>query len=138
MTSPLGTTPPARTRPVSGWLGFAGILLFTLGLIHLIDGLAALFNDDYFAVTDEGLLVWNHTAWGWIWLILGVLQVLVGVGVMRGGAAARATGAVLTVLAMIGQIAYFAAFPLWSVVTIGMGVLVLYALITPPSDAVGA
>ncbi|MGP4110376.1 DUF7144 family membrane protein [Streptomyces sp. 4N509B] len=126
-------TAPARRS--SGWLAFAGVLILTLGVIHVINGLTALGKDEYYQVSSDGLLVWDFTAWGWLWLILGVVQILVGLGVLRGNAAARAAGVVLTAIAVIGQIAFLAAFPLWSLVVIGIGLLVLYALIAPPGDA---
>lgn len=128
----------STARPVlSGWLGFAGVLLFTLGLIHVMSGLAALFKDDYFQVASGSLLVFNYTAWGWIWLAIGVLQIVVGVGVLGGSLAARAGGVALAGLALIGQIAYLAAFPFWSLIGVGLCVLVIYALVAPPENARG-
>lgn len=132
-TSGAGAVRDLRT---SGWLGFAGILILTLGLLHVMSGLAAFLKDDYFAVTDAGLLVWNYTAWGWIWLVVGIAQLAVGLGVLAGSEPARAAGVLLTVLALLGQAAYLAAFPLWSVVVIGTCLLVIYALVAPPRDAV--
>ncbi|WP_103501626.1 MULTISPECIES: hypothetical protein [Streptomyces] len=138
MNSTAASHPGTVSRPVmSGWLGFAGVLLFTLGLIHLMTGLAALFKDDYFQVASGELLVFNYAAWGWIWLAIGVLQIAVGVGVLRGAAVARAAGVALAVVALVGQIAYLAAFPFWSLIGVGLCVLVIYALLTPPDDAVG-
>jgi hypothetical protein len=129
-----GTTGQKETtgRASSGWLAFAGALILTLGVVHVINGLAALFSAEYFQVTSEGLLVWNFTAWGWIWLIIGIVQVLVGLGVLRGNEAARMAGVVLTVIALIANSAFLAAFPIWSLFTIGIGVVVLYGLLAPP------
>ena len=53
-----------------------------------MQGLIALFEDEYFVVTKSGYLVVDLTAWGWIMLIWGVLLVLAGLGLLsprRGG-----------------------------------------------------
>ncbi len=58
-------TPPAPEA--TGWVGFiefAGVLMVLLGLFHALQGLVALFRDDYFLVGANRLLVHaNYTAW---------------------------------------------------------------------------
>lgn len=130
------TTP--RMTITSGWLSFAGIVAIIVGLFNLIDGLVALLRQDYYLVTDQDILVFNYTAWGWIWLIIGAVQVAVGAGILAGKVWARAVGVVLAVLAAIGHVAFLRAFPLWSLITIGLCVLLVYALTAPPRGARGA
>ncbi|GAA1907142.1 hypothetical protein GCM10009716_16280 [Streptomyces sodiiphilus] len=127
----------ARVRPLSGWLTFAGILILTLGIFHIVGGLAAWTRDDYYLVTSDGLLVFDYTAWGWILFLLGLLQVAVGAGVYTGRDWARLTGIALAVLTAVAHVAFLAAFPLWSVIVIGLAVLVIYALSVPPEGATG-
>jgi hypothetical protein len=128
----------SRKTPVtSGWLAFAGILGVTVGAFNVIDGLAALLNKRYFLVADDRLLIFNFTAWGWLLLILGILQIAAGVGILAGQHWAREVGIVLAFLAALFQMVFLAAFPVWSVLVIALCVVVIYALTTPPSDAVG-
>lgn len=55
-----------------GWLIFASIVLFTVGCVNAIQGLAALAKDEVYLVTKSGLLVTGgFTAWGWALLIWG-------------------------------------------------------------------
>jgi hypothetical protein len=42
-----------------------------LGIFAVIMGLAALFNDDVFVVSEDGLLVFDFTVWGVIHLAWG-------------------------------------------------------------------
>ena len=141
MNAPTSTPTGPRTAPrppTSGWLTFAGIVIVLIGCSNVISGLTALFRDDYYTVSEGRLLVFNFTAWGWIWLALGVLQIVVGAGAVRGSEAARVTGTVLALVVAVCQLAFLIAFPLWSLVVIGLCVLVIYALVSPPHGATGA
>ncbi|MFC5180747.1 DUF7144 family membrane protein [Actinomadura harenae] len=129
------TSAPHDTH--SGWLGFAGVLAVLLGVFNVIDGLVALFNHHYFVNASGHLLVFSYTAWGWIWLILGIIQIAVGAGVLAGQTWARAAGVLFAALVMIGQFAFLAAYPVWSVITIVLAILVIYGLISAPHGARG-
>ena len=60
----------------SGWSMFAGVWLAVAGLFNAIDGLVALLNKEYF---NEAALVYdNLQAWGWAFLIIGVIQGFAG------------------------------------------------------------
>ncbi|MCO6009125.1 hypothetical protein NE236_29550 [Actinoallomurus purpureus] len=124
------TTP--RLTITSGWLSFAGILAIVVGLFNVIDGLVALLRADYYLVTDRDILILGFTAWGWIWLILGAVQIVVGAGIMAGRMWARTAGVALAVLAALGHLVFLRAFPVWSVMVIALCVIVVYALTTPP------
>ena len=63
---------------MAGWIGFAGIVMLILAGIDVIQGLIALFDDNYYVVSHSGFLVVDLTAWGWTLLIYGVILALVG------------------------------------------------------------
>jgi hypothetical protein len=142
MTSAAGshgrvTTGRPRTG-ISGWFTFAGIVVLVSGFFNIIDGLVALFNSDYFLVTADQILIFNFAAWGWIWLVLGIVQVATGAGVMAGMTWARVLGIVLAILVALGHLAFLQAFPVWSVIVIALCVLVIYALTVPPQRSAAA
>jgi hypothetical protein len=122
----------SRIPITTGWLAFAGIVAFVAGIFNVIDGLVALLRNDYYLVTSQDILVFNFTAWGWIWVILGLLQIAVGAGIIAGYQWARTTGVVMAVLAAIGQLAFLRAFPVWSVIVIALCMLLVYALTARP------
>ena len=138
MNDPVATDPHARTgsadvnQEASGWTGwifFAGLMMVLLGAFQAIEGLVALFKNDFYVVRPSGLILsLDYTAWGWWHLILGVLVLLAGFGVMSGNTAARVIGIVLAVLSAISNLLFIAAFPVWSVIVITIDVLVIYAL----------
>ena len=113
----------------SGWVIFAAIVMFTIGAIDIIQGLAALLKDEVYLVTDSGLLVsTDYTTWGWTLLIWGIVLILAGAALFSGKEWGRWFAIVAIVINLIGQIAWFPAYPLWSLLAIGLGITVLYAL----------
>jgi hypothetical protein len=109
---------------------FAGIMLIMVGVFQAIDGLVALFKDEYYVVRPDGL-VFNvdFTAWGWTHLLLGILLVAAGAAVFSGRVWGRTIGVIAAVLSAIVNFAFIAAYPFWSVLIITLDVLVIYALI---------
>jgi hypothetical protein len=119
------------TRPARGLAGmvaFAGIMLALIGFFDILQGLTALFNDEYFAVRGGELLVFDFTTWGVITLIWGALLVAAGFGLLSGRSGARVFAIVVVFVNMIVQIAFLAAYPIWSTIIIALDVFVLYAL----------
>ena len=123
------TTDPYRGSPWTGWVIFAAAVMLTIGAIDIIQGLAALLKDDVYLVTKSGLLVTtNFTAWGWSLIIWGVVLILAGLALFSGKEWGRWFAIVALVINGIAQIAWFPAYPLWSLVAIGLEIAVLYAL----------
>jgi hypothetical protein len=112
-----------------GWIYFGGTMMVLLGSFALIEGLVALFNDQYYVPTAQGLLVFDITGWGWVHLIMGVLAVIVGAGLFTGATWARISGVVLCALNAIAQLAFLSAYPVWAVIVIALDVLIIWALI---------
>lgn len=112
-----------------GWIAFAGLMMILLGSFHAIQGLVALFNDEYFLVGPSGLVLpVDYTAWGVAHLVLGVLVAVSGVGVLSGNTAARMVGTLVAMLSAVVNLAFLAAYPLWSIILITLDVLVILAL----------
>ena len=116
---------------LSGWRAFAGIVFFLVGAFNVIGGLAALFEDKVFMVGEDGLLVADYTAWGWFLFVVGLLQLAVGLGIVRGRGWARLLGIGLAGLSAVLHVAFLVAFPAFSLITIALAVLVIYGLIVP-------
>ena len=66
---------------------------------------------------------------------MGIVQIAIGAGIMAGKMWARAAGVVFAVLAAIGHLVFLQAFPIWSVLTIALCVLLIYALTAPPAGS---
>jgi hypothetical protein len=110
-----------------GLVFFAASLLLVVGIFNVIDGIAAIANSHLFVVNAH-YVIGDLRAWGWVVLILGVIQLLAGAGVMMGNQLARWVGVAAIGLNMIGQLFFIPAYPFWSLTIIAIDVFALYGL----------
>jgi len=116
----------------SGWVAFAGSYMAIAGMLNLIWGITALAKKDYFI---DGGLVWSSLGtWGWIAVLIAVVQIVAG-----GLLFARKIGGVIMaiVITMCGMLVNFlsiGAYPVWSIVAIVCNALVLWAVTVHGED----
>ncbi|HWM73947.1 MAG TPA: hypothetical protein VNQ53_09410 [Nocardioides sp.] len=125
---------PAQTRepsrPWYGWIAFAGAMMILLGSFHVIAGLVAIFDEEYFLVGKSGLVVEvDYTAWGWAHLIIGLIVVFAGWGLFSGQTWARIVAVTLAMLSAVANLAFLSAYPIWSAIMIAVDILVIYAVL---------
>ena len=114
----------------TGWVVFAGVMMIMLGAFQAVEGLVALFDDGFYLVRPDGLVVdVDYNTWGWVHLIIGVVGVVVGVGLLAGNMAARVLGVIVASLSALVNLAFISAYPVWSVILIAVDVIVIYAII---------
>src|ERR1700739_1881180 len=88
------TSPPGGTAERSaegrgfGRVFFASILLLVVGFFNMIYGIAAIANSHVF-VANAHYVIGDLRAWGWVTLILSVLQLIAAGGVVMGNQLAR-------------------------------------------------
>lgn len=111
-----------------GWVYFAGAMMLLAGGMQIIAGLTALFNDEYYVVTENALVALDYTTWGWVHLLLGILVFCAGSAIFAGRAWGRTVGVFLAVLAGLSQLAFISAYPFWSIIAVIVNVFVVYAL----------
>jgi hypothetical protein len=110
-----------------GLVLFASILLVVVGCFNVIQGIAAIANSHVFVANAHYVFANQHT-WGWITLILGILQLIAAVGVLAGNQLARWFAVAVIVLNAIDQMFFIPAYPFWSLTIIAMDVVALYGL----------
>lgn len=120
---------------VTGWWVFAGILLAISGVLNIIWGIAAVSDSKFFANNATYILSGLHT-WGWITLVLGVIQLLAGFSLFSGGGFGRWIGILAAGLVSIDALLSIPAYPLWSLCVFALSVIILYELATAPERAV--
>ena len=118
------------SRSMAGWIGFAGILIVVVGSIDVMQGLVALFDDDYYVVTPSGFLAVDVTAWGWVMLLWGALLYVAGLGLLAAKGWARWFTIVVVAVNFFAQLGFLgnSQFPLWTITAQTLNVIVLYAL----------
>ena len=122
------TNEPAYSAWAVGWSGFAAVMLIVMGVMDIVQGLVALFNDTFYVVGEEWILEFNVTTWGWIHLILGVVLLLSGIFIFSGNVAARTVGVIVAGLVAIANFAWLPYQPVWSIILIAISVSVIWAL----------
>jgi hypothetical protein len=115
---------------MAGWIGFAAIVMLILAGIDVMQGLIALFNDNYYVVSPSGFLVVDLTAWGWALLVYGVILAFVGLGLMAGKGWARWLAIIFVSVNVFAQLGFLgnSQYPIWSLTVLALNIIVLYAL----------
>lgn len=128
-TAGAATTDNYGTSVWTGWVVFAGVMMLMMGAFHVIQGLIALFEDTYYLVGQEGLVVRvDYTTWGWVHTILGAVVILAGIALLAGQLWARIVAIILAFVSALVNIAFLGAYPIWSITMIAIDVLVIYAV----------
>jgi hypothetical protein len=119
-------------EPWSGWIVFAGFVIIIVGVMDALQGIAAIFHDEYIVATAKGVALLDVTAWGWTSLIWGAVLILAGFGLLGGAGWARWLAIIGVGINAIQQVAFMAnypqAYPLWDILIVALNVLVLFAL----------
>jgi hypothetical protein len=112
------------------WLLFAAVMLILIGTFDLVTGLIALFNDGYFVVRHENLLVpVSYTAWGWTHIVLALIAFATGFGLMVGAVWARVAGVAVAFLNIIVMFGFMSAYPWLAVLVIIFSLVTMWAIV---------
>ncbi|HEY7631033.1 MAG TPA: hypothetical protein VH817_10040 [Thermoleophilaceae bacterium] len=122
------TSPPPREPSHFAWIAFVGTWLLLVALLNLLFGFVEVLNDYYF--TGDTVLAGNHSLWGWLYITIGVVLLLIlPLVLMR-----NPVGVVLAIVAVLGSIVShilgFGDKPGWSIVALAIDALVLFALLS--------
>jgi hypothetical protein len=116
---------------VTGWWVFAGIMLVIAGTLNVIWGIAAV-DDAKFFVADQKYIISSLHTWGWVTLILGVLELIAGFSLFSGGGFGRWVGLFAASLSAIAALLSLPAYPLWSLAVFAISIIVVYQLAKAP------
>ena len=114
-----------------GWLLYASIMLVIVGTMNFFQGLALIAKDELLVTGPDAqvVLVGDVTTWGWVILIVGILEFAAGFGVMAKQQWARWFGIIVATLALLAQFpVFFGPHPLWSLTVFILIAMVLYGL----------
>jgi hypothetical protein len=111
----------------SGWILFAGIMFLVAATRDGIWGIAAV-SDSRFFVGGATFILSDLNTWGWIQIGFGALQALAALSIWRGGWFGRWFGIAVAGLAIVVAMFSIPAYPIWSLVLVAIGTLVIYGL----------
>jgi len=108
---------------------FAGILLMLAGVLNIIYGIAAVSDAKFFINDTQFVFSTLHT-WGWITIILGVIQLTAAFSLFAGGLYGRLIGIVAATLGAIGALLDVGgAHPWWALGVFAVCLIVIHGLI---------
>ena len=110
-----------------GLILFAAVLLLMVGFVNMIYGIAAIANSHVF-VAGAHYVFANQRTWGWITLIIGVLQLAAAAGILAGNQLARWFAVAVLALNAIDMMFFVPAYPFWALTIIAVDVVALYGL----------
>ena len=126
-TTPRGTGGHRAEGSGYGLVLFAAVVLLVLGFFNMIYGIAAIANSHVF-VANAHYVIGDLRAWGWVTLILAVLQLVAAGGVMMGNQLARWFAVAVVGLNAIDMMFFIPAYPFWALTIIAVDVVALYGL----------
>ena len=110
-----------------GWVLFASIMLGLLGVWNFFEGIAAISNAHVFVANADYIFSGLHT-WGWIILVLGILQIVAAMFLLSGSEIARWFGIAVAGVNALGQLSFIPAYPVWGLLMFSVDVLIIWAL----------
>jgi hypothetical protein len=122
-----GATPVDETG--SGWLTFAGIILIFEGVMRFFDAIWAFrFDGPLPDGLQDATFGDSLTTYGWVYLIVGLILVLAGIGVLYRNQFSRWIGIIAAAIGGLSAMAWLPYYPIWSLIYILIALAVFLAL----------
>jgi len=108
---------------------FVGILLLVIGILNIVYGIAAIGNSHFFA-NDTAFVFSSLHTWGWITLILGIIQLTASFSLFAGGGYGRTIGILAALIGAIGALLDIGgAHPWWSLGVFAICIICIHGLV---------
>jgi hypothetical protein len=109
----------------SGWVTFAGVMLFIGGVLNLIYGIAAIADSSFF-IQDQKYILSNLNTWGWVAVVLGALELFAAFSLWSGGLYGRFIAILAASLSAVAALLSIPAYPFWSLAIFALDIIVIY------------
>ena len=107
---------------------FAAVLLLIGGVLNTIYGIAAISNSHFFDGHSR-YVFGDLKTWGWITLILGVIELLAAASLFGGGGFGRWFGIFAGSLVAIESLLQIPSYPLWSIAIFALSLWIIHGLV---------
>jgi hypothetical protein len=111
-----------------GFILFAAIMLIMVGVFQALQGLIAIFQNEFYVATRNYLFQFDATTWGWIHLVVGLVVAFAGWGLLSGRTWARVVGITLALVSAIANFLFIPYYPFWALTVITLDIFVIWAL----------
>ncbi len=122
----------------AGRVVFAAVLLLIAGTLNVIYGIGAIDDANFYTANGTHYVFGSLHTWGWITLILGVIQLIAAVSLFGGGAFGRVIGIIGASLGALGALLAIGTVPFWSLGVFALCLWVAHGLIVYGEDESGS
>jgi hypothetical protein len=123
----MAATDVARTDPAERATVFAGVILLLIGILSVIQGVAARAGSAALVEAPD-LIVFGSSTWGTSLVILGLAANLIALSLWL-GAATRGIGVAIAAANGMVQVLFMPAYPFWATAVLALDVLAILALL---------
>jgi hypothetical protein len=117
-----------------GFILFAAIMMIMVGVFQALQGIIAIFENEFYVATRNYLFQFDATTWGWIHLLVGLLVAFAGWGLLSGRTWARVVALTLAVLSAITNFLFIPYYPFWALLLITLDIFVIWAVAAHGGD----
>ena len=118
----------------SGRAAFVGFLLLFVGVLNIFYGIGALSNAHVY-VGETRLVFQNLHTYGWVLIILAVIQLTGGISLLSGNAYGRVIGIIAATLGALSNLTSIGGSdPWWRLAAFALCVYILWGLIVFGQD----
>jgi hypothetical protein len=137
MSTPPGAPAPSGREPQryaddlekgAGWVLFAGTMVMIAGVLNVIYGISGIGNAHWLEANTNYVFS-NLKTWGWIVLIIGVLQLIAAFSIWAGSEYGRWVGVISAGLNSIAMLLFIPAYPFGALAVFAIDILVIYGLL---------
>ena len=130
------STPQRDTnQEIPGWaaggITFAATIAVLVGTFQIMQGLVAVFNDDFYVVTRNYTFDLDVSAWGWIHVIIGAVMLAVGFGLYARALWAVIGGLAVAMVSALANFFFIPYYPIWALLLIALDVWIIWSLTRP-------
>ena len=120
----------------AGRVVFAAILLTIAGILNIIYGIGGIADSHFYAGNTSYVFANLHT-WGWITVILGIIELTAGFSLFGGRAYGRVVGIAAATLGALGALLSVGGrYPFWALGVFAICLWVIHGLVVFGEDEV--
>ena len=111
-----------------GFILFAAIMMLMAGGFQALQGLIAIFENEFYVATRSYVFEFDATTWGWIHLLIGLLVAFAGWGLLSGRTWARVVAITVALLSAVANFLFIPYYPFWALTVITLDIFVIWAV----------
>ena len=123
----------SRTQPPPSGLAIgvtvtAAVILILGGVLHAMQGVVGLANNEFYVTTQNWIFKFDATTWGWVHILVGLAAIGTGVGLFYGAVWARTLGVIVAAVSVFANFVWLPYYPVWAILIIAFDFFVIWAL----------